>query len=227
MTEPKFFFIRHGQLVAPYLNHLTMDYRTLTDLSLGSLDPSINHNASELFVRQTANVDLAQVHTVYYNSSGISSARSLESARCIVDSLKQRYGEAVQLYGLPDIREVRFDVSGLVSEPEFNKHGMAAIRSALYRAVIHGGAAEPLAEVAGRIRILQGVVEEHARKGESVLFVTHDFFMRFLEVYITRRERLDGVSVEDLERTGLNYYFAGFTGDSSLRTLERWGRQIL
>ncbi len=221
------FFIRHGQLVPPYLDHLAMDYQTLADLSLGTLDPGINDNAPTLLVKQTSGVDFPQVHKVYYNNSGKSSRRSLESARCIVGVLEERFGTPVQLLGLPEIREVLFDVRGLVSEEEFKQRGMAAIRTTLYQAIIHGGATEPLAEIAARIKVLHQVVEENSQSGESALFVTHDFFMRFLEVYITRQQRLDNVSVDDLERTGLNYYFAGFTTDDSLRTLERWGSQIL
>ncbi|MBI5465918.1 MAG: histidine phosphatase family protein [Candidatus Kerfeldbacteria bacterium] len=226
MSDPEFFFIRHGQLVPPYLDHLKMDYQTLVELSTGVLDPGINQNASELFSRQAAEVDFSSVRHVYYNSSGISSRRSLESARCIIANLRQLSGGAITLRGLPEIREVRFDVSGLLSEYEFSQRGMAAIRAALYLAAFQGGAAEPTAEIAKRIGVLHKVVEEHASKGESVLFVTHDFFMRFLEVYITRAERLKEVHITDLDNTSLNYYFGGFRSDGLLWTLMRWGDPV-
>ena len=70
MSGPSFFFIRHGQLIEPYIDHLTMDYKTLTELSLGILDPGINANAPQLFEQRTSGVDFSQVKTIYYNNSG-------------------------------------------------------------------------------------------------------------------------------------------------------------
>ena len=77
LSSAEFFFIRHGQLVAPYLNHLNMDYETLAELALGTLDPNINNNAPQFFLQQTAGVDFSKVTAIYYNNSGHSSQRSL------------------------------------------------------------------------------------------------------------------------------------------------------
>ncbi|HBZ36386.1 MAG TPA: hypothetical protein DEO26_01505 [Candidatus Veblenbacteria bacterium] len=200
-----------------------MDYKTLTELSLGILDPGINANAPQLFEQRTSGVDFSQVKTIYYNNSGKSSTRSLESAKCIIDNLEKRFGKSIRLLGMPEIGEVFFDVSGLISQEEFNQHGMALIRTALYRASISGGVAEPMVQIAERIKIIHKIIEERSKKNESVLFVTHDFFMRFIEVYITREQRLDNVTVEDIEHTSLNSYFCGFRTDSALRILDRWG----
>lgn len=225
MTSQKLFFIRHGQLVPPYLNHLTMDFKTLADLSTSTLNPGINKNAPELFSRQTEGVDFSNVQLIYYNNSGFQSQRSLESAQLIQRLLQQKFSRNIQLVGLPELREVRFDVQRLMSYDDFKQNGMAALRSALYKEQVSGaGYSESLDEIEKRIERIVSVIRQ--QKDGDVISVTHDFFMRVIEIYITRSKRLVGATVEDLERTGLNYYFGGFETDQGIRAFHRWGKLI-
>lgn len=225
-NNTQFFFIRHGQLVEPYLNHLTMDYPTLSDLSTSTLDPGINQDAIDLFNSQTRGVDFSAVSRIYYNNSGFQSRRSLESARVIAEVFLQRYKKELTPIGLPELKEVRFDVRQLVSENNFKTGGMPVIRTALYNFFVNGGSSESIVELDKRIDAIKDVVVEHALKRESVLFVTHDFFMRVLEVYTNRSDRLHGVTVNDFEKTTLNSYFSGFFTTKEFNTLTRWGSDI-
>ncbi len=222
----QFFFIRHGQLVEPYLNHLAMDYSTLSDLATSALDPSINKNALDLFNKQTSGVDFSAVSQIYYNNSGFQSRRSLESAQIISKVFLHRYKKELVPVGLPELREVRFDVRQLVNEDDFKANGMPAIRTALYNSFVSGGSAESIVELDKRISVIKDIIINHVNKKESALFVTHDFFMRVLEIYIKHPRRLRGVTVDDFEKTSLNSYFSGFFTTNEFDTLTRWGSDI-
>ncbi len=224
-NESKYFFIRHGQLVSPYLNHLKMDYDTLADLSTSRLNPSINSNARALFSQQTSGIDFSQVKVIYYNDSGFQSVRSRESAELIQEVLQQKYRHKISLVGLRELREVQFDVRKLISKDEFKKAGMPAIRTALYAEQINGNKnTESINEMTKRIERIRRVISKHA--DGDILFITHDFFMRVLEVFINRVEQLAGVTVADLERTELNYYFGGFRTDRKMRQFSRWSQSV-
>ncbi len=226
MYMTKYFFIRHGQLVEPYINHLTMDYEILADLSTSTLNPSININAHELFIKQTTGIDLSGVQTIYYNDSNFQSKRSYESAILIKDILSKQSGRTILLKGLPELREARFDVRQLLSKDEFKRGGMPAIRTALYAGQIHGTEhTESIADISVRIKKIVDIINN--QPNSDMLFVTHDFFMRVIEVYITREERLNQVTVNDLEQTGLNYYFGGFYTDQKMHKFTRCGKEMM
>ncbi len=51
--------------------------------------------------------------------------------------------------------------------------------------------------------------------------------MRFLEVYITKEDRFDSITTEDLLKTSLNSYFCGFKSNQDLNTIQRWGNATI
>jgi len=222
----KYFFIRHGQLVEPYLDHLTMDHKTLTDLSTSELDPGINKNAEELFKLQTKNFDFSSVELIYYNDSGYQSQRSKESAELIKKTLSVQLNKDISITGLPDLKEVRFNTSELLTEEEHKNQGMPIVRTRLYKAMNNGtGATEQVSEINDRISIIEDIIKKHELAGD-ILFVTHDFFMRLIELFIKKPDRLSNVGTDDLESTSLNHYFGGFVTDKEMRSFNKWGNKI-
>jgi hypothetical protein len=54
-------------------------------------------------------------------------------------------------------------------------------------------------------------------KREKSLFITHDFFMRVIEIYIKDKKRkCSSITFNDLKNTKRNLYLHGFATDSSL-----------
>jgi len=202
-----------------------MDYKTLTDLSTSTLDPGLNNNASELFKERTQPIDLSKIEIIYYNNSGSQSQRSQESANVISRIFSNEFEKDILVEGLPELHEIRFKVSDLVPLEEFEKSGMESLRQALYKAMIKGhSTTETLQEISKRILVVFNKIK--LNKEKTVLFVTHDFFMRALEVYIKRPKRLEGVEYNDFAATELNYYFGGFQTDQKMRQFVRWGQPI-
>jgi len=95
----------------------------------------------------------------------------------------------------------------LLSKEAFEKGGMPAIRSALYHAEVTGSCVENIEEMFTRIERLFAVLKEH---GKTAIVISHDFFMRVIEVYLTTTKNPDEVTVRDLDHTTLSTYFRGF-----------------
>src|SRR3989344_2412939 len=91
----KFIFIRHGQLIKPYSNHLEMGYADLADLASGKADPSLSKNAKKLFSKQAGNLDFSRIETIYFNNSTKQSKRSFESAKIIVGILEKKLNKTL------------------------------------------------------------------------------------------------------------------------------------
>lgn len=199
-----------------------MPYEVLADLASGKLDPGIAHESMDLFFDAAGSaLPLDSIRVIYYNNSGKQSLRSKESAELIQEIIKEKHGCYIPLIGNPDMKEVDFDLSKILPKEEFEKRGMPAIRTALYKAEIEGVVVESIAHMYGRIERIFALCKSHEQKRERVLIVSHDFFMRVIEVYLTVTKRPEEVALEHLEATTLNTYFKGFRVPQDFRTFKR------
>ncbi len=199
-----------------------MPYEVLTDLSSGTLDPGIAPESKELFFEAAgAALPLDAIDVIYYNNSGKQSRRSKESAELVQSIIKEKHAHDVPLIGNPDVKEVDFDLQKILPKEEFEKHGMPAIRTALYEAEIEGKVVESISDMYARIERIFKLMQSHDLKGETVLIVSHDFFMRVVEVYLTATKNPDEVKLEHLEATTLNTYFQGFKVSYDFETFAR------
>lgn len=217
----RFIFIRHGQLKRPYQDHSTMGYNALADLAMSRIDPGLDKNAEKLLIKQIKHLDFSNVKIIYYNNSGKQSKRSLESAKIIARVLKRQFNTKVSIVGLNYLHELNFDLRKLLHKSEFDTQGMPLLRSALFSSVINnkGKYSESLPSISRRIEKIDTIIRKHNKKKEKVIFVTHAFFMRFIQTYIKRTNRLSSLSIMDLQRAKLNHYFGGFITDSTMRKM--------
>ena len=209
-NSSKIYFIRHSKLDLPYASHLEMPYEILDDLATSRLDPGIAPNSRELFLAEAGSLPLDTLAAIYYNNSGKQSRRSFASAQLIARIAKEKYGRDIPLVGNPDIKEVDFSLPDILSKAEFEKKGIPAVRTALYQAELRGEKVESIQSLYARIARVFDLIRQHRARKESILFVSHDFFMRVIEVYINITRQAEKVKLEDLENTTLNTYFKGF-----------------
>lgn len=221
----KFIFIRHGQLKRPYQDHLTMGYDALADLALSRIDPGLDKNAGKLFIKQIKHLDFSDVKTIYYNNSGKQSKRSLESAKVITKILRRKFHTNVKLKGLDILHELNFDLRKLLPQSKFDQSGISAVRLALFSSVVEnrGKNSEPINSIEKRVIKIHSVISKYAKVNESTIFVTHAFFMRFIQAYIKRTNRFRSLSVKDLQTAKLSPYFGGFITDSTMRKIKILG----
>jgi len=216
------YFIRHGKLDLPYKDHLGMPYEVLDDLATSQLDPSISPRSKALFLEAAGNLPLDSFKAIYYNNSGLQSNRSKESAVIIKRVIKDKAGKDLSLFGNPDLKEIDFSLKKILPDKqEFLQKGMPAIRTALYNAEVNNGPVEQTKDIFARIDRIFFSLENHKQKDESVLLVSHDFFMRVVEVYIRKSQDYRKIRVQDLEETTLNKYFKGFGVPYDLKFFER------
>lgn len=218
----KIYFIRHGKLNLPYKNHLKMPYKVLNDLAIGRLDPSIAKNSKKLFLDATEKLPLTNIDIIYFNNSSFQSKRSKESAFLIGEILKERYNKKVPILGSPNLKEIDFSLKDLLSKKKFLGHGMPAVRTALYGAIINRGPVEQIDHIYQRAENLFKSLKKYQKKDQTVLLVSHDFYMRIVEVYLQKSKDGGKVTVDDLEKTVLNIYFKGFGVSYDLRLFRRF-----
>src|SRR3989344_7766696 len=206
----KIYFIRHSKLDLPYENHLKMPYEILDDFATSTLDPSIAKNSEKLFLDAAKDLPLKDIDIIYFNNSGFQSKRSKESALLIGKLLKERYNKEVPILGNPKLKEIDFSLKEILPKKEFLKHGMPVVRTALYNAIINQGPVEQIDHIYQRTQNVFKSLKKHQEKNQTVLLVSHDFYMRTVEVYLRKTKSHRDVAVTDLEKTTLNIYFKGF-----------------
>ena len=221
--QQKIFFIRHGKVDLPYRDHSEMPYEVLDDLATSTIDPGLDSTCEHLFSQVAEQLPVAEISTIYFNDSGYQSNRSEKSAQLIRGYIQRHFDRAVPLVGNSDLREVRFSVKALVTKERFQKEGMPAIRTALYQDQIDGRQSESIRELYTRINSIFTLLEKHRRLDETVLLVSHDFFMRVIDVYLNKTKKAAEVQLADLEKTALNSYFQGFGISYQLTHFKRFG----
>lgn len=218
----KIYFIRHSKLNLPYENHFNMPYKILNDLATGRLDPSIAKNSKKLFFDATGSLPLKNIDAIYFNNSDSQSKRSKESAFLIGKILKEKYNKNVPILGNPNLKEIDFSLKDILPKEKFLKLGMLAVRTALYNAIINQGPVEQIDHIYKRTKNVFNGLKKHHEKNQTIMLVSHDFYMRTVEVYLRKSKDSKKVNVDDLEKTTLNTYFKGFGTSYDLKLFRRF-----
>lgn len=221
-NEIKVYFIRHGKVDLPYKDHLEMPYEVLDDLATSRLDPSIVENSKGLFLQEIKSLPLGEIDVIYFNSSGFQSKRSKESALLIRQILKEKYNKEVPIFGDPNLKEIDFNLNDILPKEIFLERGMPAIRETLHNAIINQGPVEQIEHIYHRTKSVFNNLKRHEENNETVLLVSHDFYMRTVEVYLKKTRDPAKVSISDLDETSLNTYFKGFGTSYDLRNFKRF-----
>lgn len=218
----KIYFIRHSKLDLPYENHLKMPYEILDDLATSRLDPSIAKNSKKLFLEGAESLPLKDIDIIHFNNSSFQSKRSKESAFLIGKILKEKYNKKVPIVGNPDLKEIDFSLKDILPKEKFLKQGMPAVRTALYNAIINQGPVEQIGHIYKRTESVFKSLKKHQEKNQTVILVSHDFYMRAVEVYLQKSKDSRKVIIDDLEKTTLNTYFKGFGTSYDLKLFRRF-----
>lgn len=218
----KIYFIRHSKLDLPYENHLKMPYEILDDLATSRLDPSIAKKSEKLFLEATEGLPLKDVDVIYFNNSNFQSKRSKESAFLIGKILKEKCNKKVPILGNPNLKEIDFSLKDVLPKEKFLKQGMPAVRTALYNAIINQGPVEQIDYIYKRTESVFKSLKKHQEKNQTVMLVSHDFYMRAVEVYLQKSKDYREATLDDLEKTTLNTYFKGFGTSYDLKLFRRF-----
>jgi broad specificity phosphatase PhoE len=196
-------FLRHGPLQKPFDNYEELTFAQLCQLARQEIDPSVDVNVlDELLSKNTQLMrSLCEPLTIYHSPS----KRTRQTANYFKKILKVNSSEQ-----LSELNEIMFDPSQLITEKEFAKKGMPAIREGLFRALIEDSNKETLESILNRIQKLENILRTSS--AENILVITHGFFLRLIDLYFSGKAKHEKDFSMNLLQTATNYSYAnGFT----------------
>jgi broad specificity phosphatase PhoE len=193
----KITFLRHGALLSPYDNYNSLTLSALSQLARQDIDPSID--PSKIFDQLThANHILRRYDALFVSESQRTSDTACKLAKKIKLPTQVK---------LKELNEILFDPSKLVTETEYQNDKLVIIRQKLFESLVNDSNLESGKKVIDRVHKLNQILK--LSDGDSVLVITHGFFMRYLDIFY-RQKSLD--FSEAALNQAINYdYTSGFT----------------
>lgn len=193
----KITFLRHGSLLNPFHDYNKLSLHELSQLARQEADPLVD--ASNINEGMCEKDYLLKKYDVLYVSE---SQRTSDTA----DELSKIISLPPKIK-LKELNEIVFDPSKLVTENEYQNEKLAAIRKSLFKALTNNSNIETGEEVVQRIKKLGKILKK--TQADTVLVITHGFFMRYLDIFY--RQKSQDFSVDALNQA-INYdYVSGFT----------------
>lgn len=199
MNEPVY-FVRHGKPNLPFDSYEEIPFSLLCDLAQGKINPGID----EL---KTASLLSSIQNTGAFLQKNISLVTSpILRAQETMQLFRKQFSLSSTPLIFSELQEIQFSLSQIYV-PDEKGINMSELNHAVLQAVIDGEHAEPLASIFLRITSL---FEKLNRIEGPILCVTHDFFMRGIELYIRHKGNVDSVSPQELFTTKTNHPCCGF-----------------
>lgn len=211
---PRFIFLRHSKLDLPYPSYDQMPFSYLCALASGQVDPTIDKKfCREAFCRLPLS-SLCDRSVQVWSSPA---QRCRDSAEILQEVLSdQGVNCSMGTTVLSELEEVRFDLSHLYTPP-VSGTDMTQVNLAVFQGMLDGVYAEAIDLVYRRAQV---VLDGLARENTTVICLTHDFFMRVIELLIRVPDlHASSISMEMLKATWRNVYCSGFACDIEGRRL--------
>lgn len=187
-----------------------MPMGVLADLASLKLNPPID---MEFALQQIPRLDTAihfQKIEKIYNSPSL---RCQETAKFLSKLILESHGRKVEPATAEDLKEIKFDLLKLMPHDAGSTFDISSLNDIVLKAMSEGSEyCESAQDAYGRIG---DFLRSHVGTG-PILFVTHDFIMRVIEVYLrSRGDTGHKVTYEELKNTKRNLYLQGFATDFS------------
>lgn len=214
------YFIRHGRLLLPYKDHNEMPFETLADLAIEKLNPALNTRANKKLFSKIAKIipfkDIARIYTS-------PSERCRDSAKLISKIILKQNKRILPITVIRNLREVEFDLRKIYSKKTYHPGKIQDLNKTVLRAMLNGNHAESIAKTYQRADSIFKSVARFQKNDKKILFITHGFFMRVLELYIKKHGAKNiKITPQDLLKTKRNVYFRGFATNYKLSAFLRF-----
>ncbi len=205
------FFIRHGKLLLPYKNHNEMPFEVLADLGSFKLDPSIDNEFTAAQMPQLANnVPFGNIEKIYASPS----KRCQDTAQFIEKFILGNYKNKVDVVTSLGLGEIKFDLAKIYPHKDRENFDIESINDVVFGAMINSS--ENCESADSAYKRIDYFLRSIGTNGSN-LFITHDFIMRVIEIYIRNKgEASHVVTYEELKSTQRNLYLHGFVTDFTL-----------
>lgn len=208
-----FYFIRHGKLHLPYKDHDEIPLKVLADLASLKLNPPIDVKFAEKQVLKLAGaIPFHTLEKIYHSPS----RRCRDTARLISKFIFDHYDKNVATVTARGLREIQFDLLKVYFPHNADKSSIASVNDAVFEAMVN---TSEYCEYAGSAYERVDILLKSNVAAEPSLFVTHDFIMRVIEIYIKNHGNLHHkITYKELEDTQRNLYLHGFATDFSFNS---------
>jgi broad specificity phosphatase PhoE len=203
----KLYFLRHGKLDVPYKDHSEMPFELVADLASLKLNPPIDEAYSTELLQDVL-PKIGEVDKIFMSPS----KRCQDTAQLISKSL----GKDIEPQIFEGLLEVRFDLRELFDLSERDNMDISILNDKVFNGIL-SGMCEPLDSVMHRVEAIFKFLED--RDG-NILCVTHDFLMRFIEIYIRSAGVPEKIDLDLLHKTQRNLYLRGFSVEKDLSHFE-------
>lgn len=195
------YFIRHAKSTSLYLNYDKFPFKEFCRLAKGELDQGLNPE-SRTQILEKLKAENRQYDVVFYSPT----RRSKQTAEII----KENTNNDLRITKNLDLKEIYFDPCFLITDDEFRARGMPVIRESLYNFMMQGKeGVESVSDVYLRIKRLEKNLTDCPY--QSILCITHSFFMRVLFQYFLNNKKCPKeISAEVLIKTIDYNYLDGF-----------------
>lgn len=207
------FFARHGKLLLPYKNHGEMPYGVIADLASKKLNPPIDKKFSLGLIKIMSKIiPLEKIVKIYASPS----KRCQETAALIENFIKKYFNNDVAIDTMFELKEIDFDLRKIYSLPDSDNFDIKKINNKVFEAMARGKNCELASDVYKRVDKIFSVLKEKDDTKKSLL-ITHDFFMRIIEIYINNKGKKKVLITHNkLKNTKRNGYLSGFATDEFL-----------
>jgi broad specificity phosphatase PhoE len=207
-------FLRHSKLSLPYRDHGEMPFSVLSDLGLELLNPPIDSAYTTSRIAELdSKIDFFGVQEICASPS----PRCQETSAALLEFCSTK-GHTPKFKTSPLLKEVHFDLASLDSDGSvqagIHEHGIATVNTAVFKGMLAGIHCEPIKETYERV---EEIFKTLSSDTDVKVFLSHDFFMRVIEIYIRRKgARFSEISLDEIEHTKRNTYLSGFVTNQDL-----------
>ncbi len=199
------YFIRHGKPLLPYKSHGEMPFSVLAALASGELNPQVDVDITVKLIADSAStIPLQRIERIFCSPS----RRCQETAFLVADYCALVFQKGMATSVLSPLREINFDLRRICATTDCALQDLSEINSSVFAAMAKGNYCEHAEHAYKRVFLIFKMLSQ-IPDGEF-LFVTHDFFMRVIEIFIRNRGKNKNVTFDDLKNTKRNMYAGGF-----------------
>ncbi len=196
-------FIRHGQLAPPFTDYAKLTFTQIADLATARISPSVHPDVMRFAVAANSQIEINAFDAIWCSGA----KRSIETAQLLQKLSKN----CPPISKKVELAEIFFDPAQMITEESYVEKGLPEIRNALFAGIKRGHpAVESLEAVLQRVQRLEKMVQ--ASPAETILCITHSFFMRVLHLYFLEGNRTGESITENTLKNTIDYgYLQGFS----------------
>jgi len=217
LENKSLFVSRHGKLLLPYKDHSEMPFGIIADLASEKLNPPIDKAyCFELINSISGKIPLDGIDEIRFSPS----RRCRETAISFSEFIRNNYSKIIPVIVMPKLKEIRFDLRKIHPLSEDGGFDIEDINNKVFQAMANGKDCEHVFDTYERVETtLRDLRLKNGHK--KYLLITHDFFMRVMEIYLKNKGLGNAaITYDTLKDTRRNGYLDGFATDGSFSNLE-------